>query len=256
MCFPHLKIGGPSFTTAIKHERFTKFLAAVKDRNIPLDFYSFHGYFSDVRHVRELSRNAVEQFEEAGLPQPELIFNEWNYARGWMGDVFDYSREQSRKIKGASFCAAVMCLGQSSDIDMMMYYDARPSEWCGLFNVYDYRVFKPYYSFAMFRDVKSLGGHVDAESESGNIFAVASTDGRDGAILLTHYDDDDGTQPERVTLNVNKKAGDKGTRVEFYLLDNEHNYELVRAETFDRDSFSLLLEMKLFDTYLVKLVSL
>ena len=77
------------------------FFDAVKERNIPLDFYSFHGYIFYPKKVLEYSDLAKEAFISRGLPVPELIYNEWNYVRGWEGDDWVYSLKSEKNIKGA-----------------------------------------------------------------------------------------------------------------------------------------------------------
>ena len=252
--FPHLKIGGPAFCSTYSKEFIAKFLDAVRERNIPLDFFSFHGYLYSVEFVHEISDMACAAFEKAGLPIPELIYNEWNYVRSWIGQEYLYSREQSRSYKGASLNTGVMCAAQDSHIDMVMYYDARPGSWCGLFAPYDYKPLPPYYGYYLFKEIPRLGTWVKTESSVGNIWNIAATDGNDGALILTHYNDDDNTPREALTVNV-KRNGNTPTRVEYYLLDPEHNGDLVREEIFTSDTFTLHLNMKLFDIYLIKFKS-
>lgn len=42
--FPNLKIGGPAFCSSWRDNFKRNFLKAVKERDIPLDFYSYHCY--------------------------------------------------------------------------------------------------------------------------------------------------------------------------------------------------------------------
>ncbi len=250
--FPHLKIGGPAFCSSWRNDFRMAFLRAVKERNIPLDFYSFHGYLKDPCEVFGLSREAVASFSELGIPTPELVYNEWNYVRAWSGEMYKYSRRMSKLTKGASLIAGVMCTGQKSDIDMLMYYDARPGAWCGIFNTDTLDPLKPYYSFAFFRDVRELGTSVETVDPDA-IYSVASADDTDGALMLTYFNDDDNAPAERVKISVNGRKGT--TRVEFYQLDDAHDGELVREEIFSSDSFNIYLDMKLYDTYLLKFVT-
>ncbi|MBE6645473.1 MAG: hypothetical protein E7612_08900 [Ruminococcaceae bacterium] len=259
--FPHLKIGGPAFCHSRFHEENANdfklaFLRAVKQREIPLDFYSFHGYLKNAESVFELSEAAMKSLEIAGLKKPELIYNEWNYVREWVGPAYVYSRDMARGIKGAAFNTAVMCATQASDIDMLMYYDARPSNWCGLFESYSLKPLKPYYGYYLFKEIAKLGGWVKTDSRIGNVWAIAASDGTDGALMLAHYNDSDDIPPENVTVNVSRNSGKVGTRVEYYLLDGQNNGELLREEIFTSDSFVLHLNMKLFDTYLIKFISI
>ena len=256
--FPHLKIGGPAFTSSNEvssNPIKTMFLDAVKERNIPLDFYSFHGYIYTPDKVRKLSDLAVNSFVSRDLPIPELIYNEWNYVRSWVGDEYKYSRRISKLTKGASLIAGAMCVGQKSDIDMMMYYDARPGGWCGIFETDTLEPTKGYYSFAFFKDIRKLGTHVET-SDPENIYSCGATDGNSHALMLTYYNDDDSTEGDLVTVEFDGIKSEKGVRADFYLIDDDHDGTLTKTEYFTAERFSCLIDMKLFDTYLIKITAL
>lgn len=257
--FPHLKIGGPAFTSPRKMDEIVPFLNAVKERSIPLDFYSFHGYANTPRRVKEASDTAMRTLIEAGLvgengERPELHYNEWNYVKAWAGDLYKYSRKAAKRLKGASFVAGCMCVGQQSDIDMMMYYDARPCSWCGLFDTDTLDLLKPYYSFLMFKELPRLGNWVKADAAVDNVYSIAATDGKSGAVLLTYYVDEDEAPAEQVKVDFTGVKSENGVRVEYYLLDDEHNANLVRSDVFISENFSACLDMKLFDTCLLKII--
>ena len=78
--FPHLKIGGPAFCSSqMDNPTRRMFFEAVKERGIPLDFYSFHGYLKEPGKVKNLSEYAVKAFQEAeglvvdGIAGPETL---------------------------------------------------------------------------------------------------------------------------------------------------------------------------------------
>lgn len=247
--FPHLKIGGPAFTSSWHYEFIRPFLKAVKERNIPMDFYSFHGYMWSPTVVKELSDCAMETFKEAGLEKVEFHLNEWNYMRSW-ADSYDYSTRQIGKIKGASFVLGSMCVGQASDIDMMMYYDFRTSMFNGVFSPFFHEKLKPYYSFAFYRDIYKLGDSVKIDAVNENIFAVASTNGTESAIALTYFTPEDTSENTEITLNFQNIK--EGSTVEYYLLDEENDGVLVKTEK-ATENYSVTLNMKLFDCYLIKI---
>ena len=82
------------------------------------------------------------------------------------------------------------------------------------------------------------------------------SNGRDSAVMITHYSDNDETPAEQVKVSFENVKSENGVRVEYYLLDDDHDATLVREETFTAESFAANLNMKLFDTYLVKIVAL
>ena len=57
-------------------------------------------------------------------------------------------------------------------------------------------------------------------------------------------------------VNFENVKSEKGVRVEYYLLDDDHDATLVREEIFMAESFALNLDMKLFDTYLIKITAI
>ena len=248
--FPHLKIGGPAFCSSYTDNPLrAAFLDAYKERRFPLDFYSFHGYLYTPKKVRELSDAATKSFSERGLECPELIYNEWNYVRAWRGEPYKYSRLISKRYKGASIIAGCMAEGQKSDIDMMMYYDARPGAWCGIFDTDSLEPTPAYYAFYFYKELRRLGKYVPT-ADPEDIYSVAAKDEKDGALMLTYFNDADDTPADSVTLTVKGRKG--ATRVEYFLIDGNTNGKLVRAETFNSEEFDIYLDLKLYDTYLLK----
>ena len=247
--FPHLKIGGPAFTSSWHYEFINPFLKAVKEKNIPLDFYSFHGYMWSPTVVQELYDCAMETFKEAGLEKVEFHLNEWNYMRSW-DDYYDYSTRQMGKIKGASFVLGSMCVGQKCGMDMMMYYDARPSIFNGIFSPYFYEPLKPYYAFSFFRDVYKLENAVEFDAINDNVYAVASTNGAESAIALTYFTPEGTSENTEVKLNFQNIKD--GATVEYYLLDENNDSTLIKEEK-ATENYSVTLDMKFFDCYLIKI---
>ena len=252
-CFPHLKIGGPAFTSPKHGELQLAFLKAVKDRNLPFDFYSFHRYLKTPEEIFRAENMARESLEMFGLDVPELILNEWNYIKGWREEEWSYSLRMEKTIKGASLAAGTMCAGQASGIDMLMYYDARPCGMCGLFDTDTLERLKTYYTFLAFRSLARLGNAAKIDVVSGDIYSCAARDRDSAAIMLTRYQDEDKAENETVVLDISGFMGENGVRAAFYLTDGKNNFSLAKQEIFSGEKFSLCLDMKLFDIYLVKL---
>ena len=139
---------------------------------------------------------------------------------------------------------------------MLMYYDARPCGMSGLFDTDTLAPRKGYYSFLHFKELRRLGTSVKIDSQVETIYSCAATDGKNGAIMLTHYADLDEAPAEMVCLDVKGIVGENGLRAEFYLNDGENDNVLVREEILTGDTAKLYLNMKLFDTYLIKLTAL
>ena len=102
----------------------------MKNRNIPLDFFSWHIYCTEPVHMAQKAERIKTLLNKYGYENVESILNEWNYVKGWE-EEFVYSLKAIHGIKGASFTLACMCTSQHSPIDMLMYYDTRPSAFNG-----------------------------------------------------------------------------------------------------------------------------
>ena len=229
-------------------------MIAVKERKMPLDFYSFHRYTKKPEGIAAAVQAAKETVERLGLGNVELILNEWNYIRGWMEEDWQYSLRMETSLKGSSFVAGSMFMGQASELDMLMYYDARPCGMCGLFDTDSLARRKGYYVFDQFKELRRLGTAVNICAQTENIYACAATDGKNGAVMLTHFDDVDEAPAEDVCLQIEGLGANGAVRVQFCLLDGTHDSELVREEVLTAKEFSLYLSMKLFDTCLIRFV--
>lgn len=261
-CFPHLKIGGPAFATPEPYEFKDLFLKAVKERNIPLDFYSFHRYAKRVEDFEASIYAAVKNLEEIGVHPKELILNEWNYVRGWVEDIWYYSLDTEKNLKGASFVAGVMCVSQASPLDMLMYYDARPCAMNGMFDSNTFEPLKPYYPFYIFSDLKEMGSYVKPYGNAKNIYSCGAKGDKSSGIMLTYFsDNDDGywkdepiaEKSKEITLNIVNPYPGKKVKVTLSVTDNEYNNAPIRGEEFSSDTFEVKLVAELYSVYYINI---
>ena len=187
--FPNVKIGGPALAFDFKWGE--EFLYEMKKRNAPLDFFSWHIYSFDTKRIINKEREVKDLLNKYGFDNTESILNEWNYIKDW-SDNFVYSVEQINGMKGAAFVSDVLSRSQDEELDMLMYYDARPSTvFNGLFDFYTFKPLKGYYPFLMWADLRELGTEVLSCSENDNVYVVSACDGNKAAIMLTYYTDND-----------------------------------------------------------------
>ena len=217
-CFPELKIGGPALCGNV--EWADMFLCDMQKREVPIDFFSWHIYTERAPHVIERAEKIKASMVKYGYGDAESILNEWNYVHGWQGDEFIYSIEQIIGLKGAAFTLAVMCLSQKSDIiDMLMYYDARPGAFNGLFDYYTYKRLKGYYPFYWYGMFYDFEAEVRSESDPEDIYTLCGVN-KDGKTLtaVTYYINDDNAAPKTVKIDFGRCGN-----YEVYYLDNEHD---------------------------------
>ena len=242
--FPHLKIGGPSL--ASERNWADRFLAEMKRRGAPMDFFSWHRYDRDPRRTGEVCEIFREMLDRNGYTETESILNEWNYIQNWDTE-FVYSLRAITGIKGASFATAVICVCQDKPLDMLMYYDARVGcAFNGLFDILSLEPSKTYYPYFDFHQMYLLGNEVSAECENSNVYALAASDGKQTQLLITYYNNDDATPAEDVEL---KFTADRAGTMRIYLTDREQDNALVRAVKITEGEQTVKLPMKLFDIY-------
>ena len=191
---PSIKVGGPAL--AWKEEWGARFLDHQKTVGSPLDFFSWHIYTHEVRRIAELCASYRRMLDERGFVKTESILNEWNYNRTF-GPGFVVSTHQRKAGKGAAFAAATMSACQSMPVDMLMYYDARPVSWNGIFDGTD--ALKTYWAFWAWKELVRRGTSVGCATDERDIFVAAARDvkGKFG-ILVTRFNDDDNIIDERI----------------------------------------------------------
>ena len=254
--FPNLKIGGPAFCSSWNERLNALFLGGVRERKAPLDFFSYHCYGKTPENVRETVEKAESELEKHGFGGTETILNEWNYVKGWLGEEHVYTMKVLKGLKGSAFIASTMCLCQPTPLYMLMYYDARPTGWNGMFCTDDFAPRKGYYPFPAWSDLAELGDYVPTAIEGEKLYAAAATNGKDSALLFTHYDDDDSAPAREVEVRVAGAVNGRPVKLSYYLLDEEYDMTLVREEIFTGEEFSVFLKATLFSTHLLKITQL
>ena len=246
-CFPHLKIGGPGMTGGSKNFAWAQdFLSEMQKREVPLDFFTWHRYTKTPEDTIERADRIQAMLDANGYSEAEHIIDEWNYIRGWTED-FQYSLNSIIAEKGAAFMMAAISAAQASkNIDMMVYYDNRPSSvFNGIFNFYTCERFKGYYAIAWYgQNYYDLESFIPCQTKADNLYTLCGTD-KDGKItcIVTHYSENDKTAPKKVNLDFGRPA-----KFEVYLVDKNHDGELIKVteeHTFELPvhSFMLLKEV-------------
>lgn len=219
--FPELKIGGPALAGDMKWGE--DFLREMNRRNVPVDFFSWHVYGTRPEKVIKKADEAKALLVKYGYGNADSILNEWNYVKGWE-EEYVYSIKAIHGIKGACFTAAVMCESQHSDnIDMLMYYDTRPSLFNGAFDFYSLEKLKGYYPlywYGMFYDMQY---EIPASVQAENVYSVCGIDksGKTLAMIVC-YSDDDNAPEKTIKVDFGRKS-----EYDVFLLDKNSDGESV-----------------------------
>lgn len=219
-CFPHLKIGGPALAGNL--DWAADFLSEMSRRNVPLDFFSWHIYTTSPGAVIAKSEQIKALLLKNGYGDAESILNEWNYVKDWYGK-FLYSIKAIHGIKGAAFMMATISEAQKSTIDMLMYYDTRPSCFNAVFDYYTYEPLKGYYPLMWYGMFYDLAKEIRPKNALPDIYSLCGCD-EDGKCLavITYYTDDDNAPDKEFSVDFGRKG-----ECEVYLLDAAHDGELI-----------------------------
>lgn len=222
-CFPSIKVGGPAL--GFRTEFAERFIEKMHEVNAPLDFFSWHIYATNAETILKKASRYREMLDQNGFTETESILNEYNYVAGWQ-TRFLSSIMTIHGMKGAAFIASCVCSAQASSVDMLMYYDTRPSAFDGCFDFYSYKPLKTYfvlYAYGMYYD-----GYREAPVTEipENIYALCGVNEKGKKLCnVTYYTDED-DQPEKT---VKVELGDG--RYEIYLLDETHDGEKIGETT-------------------------
>ena len=221
-CFPEIKIGGPAL--AYNLDFAEEFLRRTKENNIPLDFFSWHIYSDEPKKITKRAEEIHNLLEKYGFGHIESILNEWTYVKGWE-EEFVYSIETIISMKGAAFIMAVISEAQKADIDMLMYYDTRPSVFNGIFDFYTYRPLKGYYPLYWYGTFYDLEAEIRAINEPESIYTLAGADKHGKATaVITYYSDDDNAEEKEVFIDFGRIS-----EYDIYLLDKENDGSLIKT---------------------------
>ena len=225
-CFPNLKIGGPAI--AGNEDWADDFLREMKQRNAPLDFFSWHVYCWEPEYVAEKAENIKNLMDKNGYGNAESILNEWNYVKNWVEGFVD-SIKTIIGMKGAAFIMSCMTCAQHSSIDMLMYYDTRPSPFNGVFDMYTYERFKGYYPMMWYGKLYDADHEIICENDPKNIYSLCGikNDGKTVTIITYYTDNENEAEEKQISVDFGR-----GGVYKIHLLDEEHDGEEI-CETSD-----------------------
>ena len=107
----------------------------------------------------------------------------------------------------------------------------------------------------MFNQLYKQGNAVAVERNSADVWAAAAK-GEEQNVMLSYFNDDDNAPAKDVKVTFQNVENANGVKLEYYLLDADHDAEPVREEIFTATEFSAYLKMPLFSTYLLKITKL
>ena len=192
--FPDIRIGGPGNGGSAPDDRLERLVAACRKANVPLDFYSEHGYAGTPEAYGRRIVQCRRILDEAGLKSSEIHFNEWHYFPCKWSDLKDaktarkmyLSPDGINGIAAAAHLVRALTLWQDVPVDMVNFYSTVGKGW----GVYDaYGVKRPtYFALRQFGEfLCDVDVRVKAASSDGKVTVLAgrSKDGSRREILVS-----------------------------------------------------------------------
>ncbi len=230
-CFPNLKIGGPALSWFNPEndwiENFFKYITR-DGKHVPMDFFTWHIYPRQLLWVQQCSDQAREMLNRYGYTETENILSEYNYLVNWT-DRFVDTIKYIIGVRGAAFNAAIMCLGQKSTMDMMLYYDARPCAFNGMFDFYSYEPLKGYYPFKMFAQLYALQNEVESSTDDEDIYVAAAKNEIDCGAMIAYFRTEEEGPEKHIVIDMNGLQGNATV----YMLNASLNCEAIDTQVID-----------------------
>jgi hypothetical protein len=86
------------------------------------------------------------------------------------------------------------------------------------------------------------------------VYSTAALGKKEAALLVSYFDDDDNAPEKEIEIDISNLPKFSSATVEYYLLDEEHNCDLVNSETVSSNAFDLKLKMSLYSTCLIRIM--
>ena len=231
-----IKVGGAAFTAGANDNTHLFLNALALDKRVPLDFYSFHRYAFKVEQILNEVHAARILLNKYGFAETETGFDEWNYVKSWK-DGYTVMKKNITSMMAAAFIGGTLLSLQKSPVNVATYYDAQVGttmreHWNGLFtapeiwdegNAIKSEPLKGYYAFKAFAALTELGIEVTSDTAADHVYVVGAKDDDKGAFMMANFNPYEKLEHELVF----DLKGVFGKKCEIYLLDEEHDLELV-----------------------------
>lgn len=190
--FPHLSIGGyascgfyavtcPEGVQPNDHEKhlmtfFEGFFAYIKERNTPIDFFSWHSY-TNTRRMAAMDKWLHNRLNELGYGHIETHLNEWN----------NFAWEHGTGHHGTE-TAATMIAMQHGYADVLCIYDMRnnTSPYCPMFDIVTKKPVHGYYAMVAFNTLYKLGMQVETECDTDGLYVLCASNGKKNAMMIAN----------------------------------------------------------------------
>ena len=192
--FPKIKIGGYGMSGFYAQNRLgaseeqktyvptmQKFLNYIREREAPLDFFTWTCHTSNSEELLMHARYARTYLDSAGFKRTKSFLVDYNTAEG---DTLPFEREGFHAELAASLITA-----QRASVDMMIYATSDiTSGQNGLFSVTDFRIpyrYAAFHAAGLFAKLYRLGTAADTTGDCAKeIYSIAAFNKDEGGLMV------------------------------------------------------------------------
>lgn len=255
---PTVKVGGPALANP-ESPWARPFLQFCRDRQVPLDFFSWHLYRADPSAIRKAADLARGLMDEFGFDAAESHFNEWHYrVPGQVRPADPRKYYTARDLfetmngpQGAAFAAAVLMILQDCRVDVANYYTGNTMRW-GLFD--DFGVpNKTYFAFRAFNELcktpRRVGCTTAAPADHLPLCAGLAEDRTTAHFLASNA----GSTDAVLNADLQNLPWTTAIRAETYRVDERSDFALASTASLDPKQPALTLDLPKSTVCLVRL---
>ena len=262
-----LKVGGPA-SCNINFPIVVPFLAYCRDRQVPLDFMTWHCYAAAPEIIVKDSFTARKVADEYGFKEAESHITEWHPMwYNWDGEVganergdpnpvkYAAMREKFNTMRGpkaAAFVASTLMLLQDAPLDMANYYTADTNPW-GMFDSFGVpgRVYHAFVAFNQLITTPNRVSCVQQGEPAPEVTACAgiSDDTKTVSILISNFS----TTPRATSVQLQGLSLSQPVEVEIFAVDALHACESISQSVLMPDQSNLHCDIPENAVFLVRL---
>ncbi len=223
---PNVLVGGPGFAEwSILNGTLENFIRYMSENNVPLDFLSWHTYSRNIEEYIKRAEAVRDLLDKYGYRNAQSILDEFNYLVNWQ-DGMPESREKIISIEGACLASSLMATLQNMSVDMLFYYDTRPSPFNGIFDFYSCKPLKTYYVFLMFSQLYKLQNQIYTACDDKDVYVLAAGNRNEYGVMITYFSLDEEAEEKELLINTGEEFD---AEFEVILLDKNTNAEIIQT---------------------------
>jgi xylan 1,4-beta-xylosidase len=235
---PGLMVGGPALgcPDPEKDRVFAAtFIEYCQQHQVPLDFFSWHHYFTKPQEYIEHATRHRRDLDAHGFKRTRLFLTEW----GWYSGRPTHLVDRATIDDAAADVSAMVVLHDRVDLAHFYVGDAMAGHPWGLFDfvrnegAVSARPRKSYYAFKAYHALTQTPLRLKSQANEdverdGCAFLAGLGDGRRQlTILLSNF----GTQTSQYRVRVAHLPWKEATLVDTFVLDSRHNLEPTARKT-------------------------